>query len=533
MKEEEEEESVRLSYLSVLSVCCRPSLYTLACLRSLLLFLLLLPSREPHLQRRSFNSQFAIRNSLLRRTDLQMAGRTVIGKPAPRGQEMCDHYMAAFTDHSPALACIQEIQEESWLVGIPIVTRHLEVAPNQFELAPMFGRATMQVDQNVLLMEIIESTAAKYDLAALLQEKPFDGVNGSGKHNNWSIWTAEGTNLLHPNHNKTSFPVVMAAMVSAVQEYGDLLRMAISTPGNDFRLGACEAPPAIISTYLGEDVTNFLEKYKNGQAAEYKEGVKTLDLGTSSVMPFEVPAQDRNRTSPFPYGGGRFEFRAVGSSQNVSMVNAVLNTITAQKFKEFSDAIEGGDSPSSVAAKALEKSWHVIFNGDNYDEANQEMLTKRGVWRIDSGVDAIQTITHDKNKKLFSGMGVLTAEECDARGEVMHDHYTGSVELEALSLIDMINQNVIPSLKEADLEKKKGKKMLSDLEGSVKTLKEAMAGVHAAGTAYEKAKLARVLRLETMVKVREICDAVEEVVPEDCWTLATYKELLFLDQTTR
>ena len=471
------------------------------------------------------------RDQYLRRTDLQMTGRTVIGKNAPRGQEMCDHYMAPPSSSQPALEAMQEMQEECWRMGIPLKTRHREVAPNQYEFAPLFGTNTTQIDQNIMVMQIIEETAAKHGLAALLQEKPFNEVNGSGKHNNWSLGTTDGVNLLNPKQineasgNPDTFPTIMAAIVSAVEEHGDLMRMSISTPGNDFRLGACEAPPAIVSTYLGDDMTSYLEAFKEGKTGEYNPGTKELDLGTSSVRPFNVPAEDRNRTSPFPYGGARFEFRAVGSAQNVSMVNTVLNTITAQKFKQFADAIEGGASASSVAGDALNKSWKVIFNGDNYDEANQQMLTDRGVWRIDSGVEANQQLTADKNKALFGEMNVLTAEECDARAEILHDHYTGTVEMEALSLIDMLNQNIIPSVKEA------GVGDLAGLEAAVGTLKDAVKGIHAADTSYEKAQLSRVLRLETMIDIREVCDAAEEVVPADLWTLATYKELMFLDQT--
>merc|ERR1719223_1446655 len=233
----------------------------------------------------------------------------------------------------------------------------------------------------------------------------------------------------------------MAAIVSALDEHGDLLRMAISSPGNDFRLGACEAPPAIVSTYLGEDMTYYLEHFKDGKGSgEYVPGTKMLDLGVSEVLPFEVPAEDRNRTSPFPYGGARFEFRAVGSSQNVSLVNTVLNTITAEKFAEFADKIEAGATPQAVASEALDAHWKVIFNGDNYDESNQQDLTDRGVWRIDSGVEAIQQLVSDKNVALFDKMAIFSKEECEARAAVLHDHYAGTVEMEALTMVDMINQ---------------------------------------------------------------------------------------------
>ena len=470
------------------------------------------------------------RDQYYRRPDLQFTGRTIIGKNAPRGQEMCDHYMAPLSSATSALACMQEIQEECWKLGIPLKTRHREVAPNQFEFAPLFGSNTTQIDQNLMVMQIIEEVAPRHGLAALLQEKPFNDVNGSGKHNNWSIATNSGTQLLLPKAinkatgNDMAFPVIMAAIVAALDEHGDLLRMAISSPGNDFRLGACEAPPAIVSTYLGDDMTNYLEHLKDGKGTgEYIPGVKSLDLGCKEILPIEVPAEDRNRTSPFPYGGARFEFRAVGSSQNVSMVNTVLNTIAAEKFGEFADRMDAGEDPVEIAKEALNKHWRVIFNGNNYDEEMQEMLTERGVWRIDSGVEAIHTIVSDKNVKLFEKMNVMTKEECVSREIILHEHYTGTVEMEALTLIDMLNQHIIPSVKRG------GVGPLADLEAAVGTIKEAVAEIHAAGSPYEAAQLARVLRLETMIDIRGHCDAAEEVVPADLWTLATYKELLFLD----
>jgi len=472
------------------------------------------------------------REEYYRRPDLQMAGRTIMGKNAPRGQEMCDHYMAPLSSSTAALACMQEIQDECWRMGIPLKTRHREVAPNQFEFAPLYGSNTTQIDQNVFVMQIIEEVAPKHGLAALLQEKPFNDVNGSGKHNNWSIATRSGINFLAPDEvmeatgNEEAFPVIMAAIVAAVDENGDLMRAAIASPGNDFRLGACEAPPAIVSTYLGDDMTTYLEAFMNGESSEYKPGKKTIDLGTREVRPFEVPAEDRNRTSPFPYGGARFEFRAVGSAQNVSLVNTVLNTIAAEKFADFADRIDAGEKPADVAREALKKHWKVIFNGDNYCEESQQMLTDNGVWRIDSGVEAIATLTSEKNVALFEKMSVFDGDELSARQDVLHDHYTGTVEMEALCMIDMINQHVIPSVKEC------GVGPLDELTAAVTTLKAGVAEIHAAESSIEKAELARVLRLETMIDIRETCDAAEEVVPAENWTLATYKELLFLDQHT-
>ena len=258
------------------------------------------------------------RDAYYRRPDLQITGRTVIGADAPRGQEMCDHYMAPVNQH--VLDVMNEIQAECYMLGIPLRTRHREVAPNQYEFAPMFGSVTTQIDQNLMVMQILEEVAARHGLAALIQEKPFNNVNGSGKHNNWSLWTDSGVNLLCPDSlneatkNPAAFPAVMAAIVRAINVHGDMGRCAIASPGNDFRLGACEAPPAIVSTYLGDDMTNYLTDFMNGNhQAEYAPGTKTIDLAVNEVLPFEVPAEDRNRTSPLPYGGKRFEFRAVGA----------------------------------------------------------------------------------------------------------------------------------------------------------------------------------------------------------------------------
>jgi glutamine synthetase len=472
------------------------------------------------------------REAYLKRPDLQMAGRTVIGADAPRGQELSDHYMAPLSSVTPAFACMKEIQTECWKMGIPLKTRHREVAPNQFEFAPLYGTVTTQIDQNIMVMQVIEEVAVRHGLAALHQEKPFNNINGSGKHNNWSLGTTDGVNLLNPKQlnaasgNHLIFPVIMAAIVAGIDEHGDLMRMSIASPGNDFRLGAMEAPPAIISTYLGEAVTTYLENFKSGKdRSVYKPTKKTVNIGTSCVQPFEVPSEDRNRTSPFPYGGHRFEFRAVGSSQNVSMVNTVLNMMCAEKFAEFSAAIEGGASPEDVASAALDKAWKVIFNGDNYDVKNQDMLTERGVWRIDSGVEAMHAIVSEKNKAVFEKMKVLSPHEVDARETVMFEHYVGTVEIELLALCEMLRKNVIP-----DIKKSEGVSGVEECKAAIVTLKDALKGIHAGVTPYEQAKLARVCRLETMITIRTTVDAIEEEVPAENWSLATYSELLFLDQ---
>jgi len=471
------------------------------------------------------------RDAFYRRPDLQMTGRTVIGKTAARGQELCDHYMAPL--NPVALECIKEIQHECMKIGIPLRTRHREVAPNQYEMCPFFGAATVQIDQNLMVMQIGEEVAARHGLACLFAEKPFQGINGSGKHNNFSLGTDNGLNFFNPGQMKKAtgsdmpFIAIMAAVVTAIDRHGDLMRCSIATPGNEFRLGACEAPPAIMSTYLGEDMTQYLKTFSESKTATtYVPNKKTIDLGVESIAPFTVPAEDRNRTSPFPYGGMRFEFRAVGSSPNVSQVNLTLCSIFAEAFGEIADKIEAGSKPEAVCAELLETHWKCIFNGDGYDMANQEMLTKKGLWRIDSGVEAIARLTDPKNTALFSKLGVLTAEECAAWANVHYDLYIGTVEMEAQVMVEMIKQHVRPAAAEAQLDSAR----LDALTAAAKSVQAGLAGVHAESDTKAKAAAARVLRLETMEAARAVCDEVEAEVPAELWTLATYQELLFLDK---
>jgi len=469
------------------------------------------------------------RSAFYKRMDLQLTGRTIMGKNAPRGQEMCDHYMGP--PNQIAMACIQEIQHECFMMGISMRTRHREVAPNQYENAPFFGTATTQIDQNLMFMQIAEEVSARHGLACLMHEKPFAGINGSGKHNNISLGTTEGVNLLNVGQlQKASgsseiFPVLMAGIISAVDTHGDLMRMAIASPGNDFRLGACEAPPAIVSTYLGDDITAYLEKFMAGDVSPYEPNTKTVDLGIPCIAPFTVPAEDRNRTSPFPYGGHRFEFRAVGSSQNVSLVNVVLCTIWAEAFKNISDKIEAGQDAKKVATELLEKHWRVIFNGNGYSEEWPIEAGKRGVWRIDSGVESISQLATPKNTALFSKMGVFSEKECIARTAVNHEHYAGTVEMEALCMVDMIKQHVLPSVKAYG----EAAGLVTELTKGVADVEAGLAAMHGAANEEAKATVANNLRLETMEAVRAVCDKAEEVVPADLWTIATYQELLFLD----
>ena len=471
---------------------------------------------------------FIPREAYERRMDLQFTGRTVLGRMPARGQEGCDHYMAPIHVDGPALACMKEIQEQCYKLGIPLKTRHREVAPNQYEFAPEFGSVITQTDQNLVVMQICEEVATKHGLVALLQEKPFAGVNGSGKHNNWSISTLCGAQLLNPGDltaksgNAEIFPVVMAAIVAAVDEYGDLMRMSIASPGNDFRLGAMEAPPSVISTYLGTQMTAYLKDFMEGNVYEYKPVTTPVDLGVDILPVVQAPCEDRNRTSPFPYGGHRFEFRAVGSSQNVSLVNTVLNAATAKYFAVISERIEAGETAVAVAQDLLKKHSKVVFNGNGYDPTWPDEADKLGINHIDSGVEAINTIVAPKNVAMFKEMGVFDEEECAARREILLEAYVGTIEMEVGCMIDMITQYAVPSAKAAGIDS-------AAMAEGVTQLKAALAGIHGAADTYESAKLCRILRLETMIKVRQIVDDIEAECPANLWSYATYKELLFLD----
>jgi len=471
------------------------------------------------------------REAYYKRPDLQLSGRTVMGADPPRGQELSDHYMAPL--NPVALACKNEMQHEAFKMGIPLNTRHREVAPNQYECAPYFGIATAQIDENLMVMEMMEEIAAKHGLVCLLHEKPFKGINGSGKHNNFSLATDAGVNLFNgPELTKVTgksetFPTVMSAVVRAVHNYSDLMRMAIAAPGNDFRLGAMEAPPAIISTYLGEALTNFLQEVMNTAKAPglYDPEKKTVNLGVPSIAPFTVPAEDRNRTSPFPYGGHRFEFRAVGSSQNVSMVNTVLCSAIADSFNHFADKIENGTAPLEVAQESLKDSWRIIFNGNGYSAEWPKEAEKRGLRNVVSGVEATQALCDQKNIELFERLSVMTSEETLARAESMHDQYAGMVEIEVKCMVEMITRSCVPACKSAGLTSS----VINGLEKGVVELEKALNAMEAADTPYSTAKAARVCRLETMETVRKLCDAAEKMVPPGVWPIASYKELLFLD----
>ena len=465
---------------------------------------------------------------------------------------------------SPVFACMQDIQDECFKLKIPLRTRHREVAPNQYEFAPQYGPVATQIDQNLMVMQILDEVAKKHKLTALLHEKPFQGINGSGKHNNWSLTTNDGVNLFNPQAIKNAgmpddvFPIVMTAVIKAISENSELMRMSIATPGNDFRLGACEAPPAIITTYLGDSLTEYLSSYCTSDAniGAYQPAKKQLNIG-GGAAPIMVPSEDRNRTSPFAFGGHRFEFRAVGSTQNVSMINTVLASAVAGAFKSFSDAIESemqsnGNTFNTeharriahgVAAQAWRDHSKVVFNGDGYDVANQKMLVEeRGLLQLDSGIDAIAMMTDEKNLQMFESVGTFrNPAEVIARQTVQLTQYIEVVKVEAKCFLDMCwkyyngrgrveIQPIIDELK-AEIE---ALDQVNPHHGHVGTSSSNTAATdttHPYNDALlNVARKARVLRLEKMITWREEIEKIDAMDSLDESPITPYTDLLFIDQ---
>jgi len=526
-----------------------------------------------------------------KRPDLIMCGRTLLGRRPAVTQNGDTHYMAPINRTKPVYACMKEIQHECYKIGIPLKTRHREVAPGQYEFAPLFGRVIEQVDNNLMVMQIAEEVAPKHGLRCLLAEKPFAGVNGSGKHNNWSISTVEGAQLLNPEHLAKKmdgdfkvFPIVMACIVAAIDEYGDLMRLSISTPGNDYRLGGMEAPPAIISTHLGNSMTKYLTDFAEGNVHAYKPEDHLIDLGVSYMPKLYAPPEDRNRTSPFPYGGHRFEFRAVGSSQNVSLVNTVLSSIVAFQFKAMSDRIKAGEKAVTVAQELLKKHMKCVFNGNGYGETWPSVAASRGLFVIPSGVDAIKRFVDAKNVAMFESVNVLSKQECESRKYILLEQYINTVNEENLCLIDMIKRFVMPSVTKSNLPDKQADlaflteaiqmiesdmndiielehKAEEEAKGEDNTVKgmgdeditsttQGARMLHRASKdtedhpgvtsvpQYEKcadldsaSTKARQCRLERVRDIRERIDKMEEKCPKEHWALPSYDDLFYMDQT--
>ena len=489
------------------------------------------------------------------REDLIYTGRTLFGAKAPKGQELDDHYFGAIKTR--VAAYMKDLDEELWKLGILAKTKHNEVAPSQHELAPIFTTTNIATDHNELTMEVMKKVAERHGLVCLLHEKPFAGVNGSGKHNNWSISTNTGENLLDPGkapENNLQFQLFLAAVVKAVHEYQDLLRITVASAGNDHRLGANEAPPAIISMYLGDDLGELVDSIINDR--EYvSKGKQKMKTGVDVLPDFMKDTSDRNRTSPFAFTGNKFEFRALGSSLNIACPNYMLNTMVAEELSEFYDELNGAED-LDAAIKALVKKvftehQNIIFNGNNYAPEWVEEAERRGLLNLKSLPDAMEHFLDQKNVDLFVKNKICSADEIRARYEIELESYSKQINIEALTMIDMAKKNILPAVTSyvRDLtDTALAKKALSDaIPTSVeedlitslsnklvcfskKTAELEEAVIKASDYSDDNLKYAKYYRevvFALMQELRAVGDAMETETASEYWPYPSYGELLF------
>ena len=492
-----------------------------------------------------------------KRKDLIFCGRTLLGASAPKGQEMEDHYFG--TLKPKVAAYMHDLDEELWKLGIPAKTKHNEVAPAQHELAPVFDTTNVAVDHNQLTMEIMKKVADKHNMVCLLHEKPFEGINGSGKHNNWSMSTDTGVNLLDPGKTpaeNTQFLVFLVAVIKAVDDYADLLRVSVASAGNDHRLGANEAPPAIVSIFLGDELTDVLKSIENDTFFSNKHAVQ-MDIGAKVLPHFIKDTTDRNRTSPFAFTGNKFEFRMLGSAASVANPNIVLNTAVAEVLAEFSAALkdvpeeEMENAVHALLKKTIEEHKRIIFNGNGYTDEWVEEAEKRGLYNLKTTPDALPHFIAEKNIELFTKHGIFTKEELFSRYEIWLENYYKTINIESNTLAEMIQKQVIPSVytyveKLADTAAAK-KSVVADISvaseaaliSKLSTLADTMAKdleTLKADTAKALASSDDVLAcskayqetvLEDMETLRKSADEAEALIPDELLPYPTYDELLF------
>ena len=490
-----------------------------------------------------------------RRRDLIYTGRTLFGAKPPKGQELDDHYFGSIKPRVAAF--MRELDEELWKLGILAKTEHNEAAPAQHELAPIFSTTNLATDHNQLTMEIMQKVAKKHDMVCLLHEKPFEGVNGSGKHNNWSLSTNTGINLLEPGETpaeNAQFLLFLTAVIRAVDEYQALLRVSVASAGNDHRLGAHEAPPAVVSMYLGEELTSILEAVENGTAYGSKEK-ELLRVGVHILPKFPKDTTDRNRTSPFAFTGNKFEFRMLGSSASISDSNVVLNTAVAQVLREFADILEGAENFEEtlheLIRKTIREHKRIIFNGNGYDEAwIREATEVRGLLNLTTTPDALPQLLEEKNVKLFVENRVFSEAEIRARYEIMTENYCKVMNIEVLTMVDMVRKQIIPAvsryvreLAEAarakrDVLETVDLSMETDLIGrlsslnaraytKVQTLDKLTDDLKHMASSDEQAVSYRDAIIPAMEDLRRVVDEMETLTAQDGWPVPDYGELLF------
>ncbi len=494
------------------------------------------------------------RDKYLQRKDLIFTGRTLFGAPAPKGQELDDHYFGAIKERVASF--MKDLNIELWKLGILSKTQHNEVAPAQHEMAPIFTTANISTDHNQLVMEIMKKVAKRHNLECLLHEKPFAGVNGSGKHNNWSIVTDTGINLLDPGkkpHENTVFLTFLAAVIKAVDDNAELLRLSASNPGNDHRLGANEAPPAIISIFLGEQLEDIIEQIIEGDVSSSIQGSK-LDTGVHVLPVLKKDATDRNRTSPFAFTGNKFEFRMLGSSMSIAGANFTLNAMVADVLQDFADELEKADdfekAVKSLIKRTVTEHRKIIFNGDGYSDEWVADAEKLGLPNVKSMVEAIPYLVSDKSVKLFERQNVLTKVELESRAEINYETYAKTINIEAKTMIDMAGKQYIPSVigyvtsladsinsitaacAEADVSVQK--ELLSEastlLAQAQKALAELQKVTNEAANKEEGQEQATYF-LKTvfpaMEELRKPIDKLEMIVDQDYWPVPSYADLLF------
>ena len=489
----------------------------------------------------------------IQRKDLMFAERTLFGAPAPKGQEMEDHYFGVIKERVGEY--MKDLNLELWKLGVTAKTQHNEVAPAQHELAPIYETANIAVDHNQLVMEAMKRVAYKHDLRCLLHEKPYAGVNGSGKHDNWSITTDNGVNLLDPGdtpNKNIQFLLVLACILKAVDVHADLLRQSASDVGNDHRLGANEAPPAIISVFLGEQLEDVVKQLiETGDAAKVKEGGKLL-TGVSTLPDLQKDATDRNRTSPFAFTGNKFEFRMVGSADSIASPNTTLNAIVAEAFCEAADILEKADdfdmAVHDLIKEYLTKHQRIIFNGNGYSDEWVAEAERRGLPNIKSMIEAAPTLTTDKAVKLFEKFHIFTKVELESREEIIYETYAKTINIEALTMIDMAGKDIIPAVsaytgdlantvlavKEAGATASTQVELLKKVDGLLTEAQAALETLQAEtakASAIEDVKAQAFYYKDTvkaaMDALRAPVDKLEMVVDSDIWPMPTYGELMF------
>lgn len=486
------------------------------------------------------------------RKDLIFTGRTLFGAPSPKGQEMDDQYFGSLKDRVSAF--MKEFDKDLWKLGVTSTTKHNEVAPAQHEMAPIYTTTNIGTDHNQLVMEVAKKVALRHGLVCLLHEKPFAGVNGSGKHNNWSLGTDDGINLIDPGDSpveNAQFLVFLSAVIWAVDEYAEILRSSAANPGNDHRLGANEAPPAIISIFLGDLLTNVMECVADGSNF-CESGGGYIKIGVSTLPHLPKDSTDRNRTSPFAFTGNKFEFRMVGSSQSIAGPNFVINTIVADILEKIAPRLENAEDLNAAVQELVKEVWKdhgkIVFNGDGYADEWIEEAAKRKLPNINNTVDAIRVMTKPKNIELFASMGVLSEAEIRARQEVLLEHYVNTINIETMTMIEMANRDLLPAgiayattladsinaIKDLGADVSAQMDILNEISGLCGETKKAIRAlelsVKNAGSIEDIEDCAEAYRDDVFVKMgvlRESVDKMEVICDSNFWPIPSYGDLLF------